>query len=93
MIGRIFILPLLGLQEKLNFKNFPIEELPQTLLFKCGLKETKLCTFCTETKESLLHLFWECISSKNFWFSLVNVFKNVGLNTQYPLDPQKSKSF
>ena len=47
------ILPLLGLQEKLNFKNFPIEELPQTLLFKCGLKETELCTFCTETKESL----------------------------------------
>jgi hypothetical protein len=27
--------------------------------FKCGLKETELCTFCTETKESLLHLFWK----------------------------------
>jgi hypothetical protein len=26
--------------------------------FKCGLKETELCIFCTETKESLLHLFW-----------------------------------
>jgi hypothetical protein len=22
-------------------------------LFKCGLNETELCTFCTETKESL----------------------------------------
>ena len=28
-------------------------------LFKCGLKETEPCTFCTETKESLLHLFLE----------------------------------
>jgi hypothetical protein len=40
-----------------------------SFLFKCGLKETELCTFCTETKESLLHLFWECTYSKHFWFS------------------------
>jgi len=26
-------------------------------LYKCGLKETELCTFCTETKESLVHMF------------------------------------
>ena len=54
MIGGIFGLTLLGLQETLSFKtfssNFPIELLQQTL-FKCGLKETELCTFCTETKE------------------------------------------
>ena len=36
-----------------------------SFLFKCALKETKLCNFCTETKESLLHLFWECTYSKN----------------------------
>jgi hypothetical protein len=54
-----------------------------SFLFKCGLKETKLCTFCTETTESLLHLFWECPYSNNFWFSLVNVFENCGLNMQY----------
>ena len=35
-----------------------------SFLFKCGLKETELCTFCKETKKSLLHLFWECIYSK-----------------------------
>ena len=72
-----------------------------SFLFKCGLSETELCTFCTETKESLLHLFWECtyIYSKRNWFSLVNVFKNCGFNMQYinapniilgimnPLDP------
>ena len=33
--------------------------------FKCGLKETELCTLCTENKESLLHLLWECTYSKN----------------------------
>jgi hypothetical protein len=39
--------------------------------------------FCTETKESLLHLFWECTYTKKCWFSLVNVFENCGLNMQY----------
>jgi hypothetical protein len=35
--------------------------------FKCGLKEAELCTFCTETKESLLHLFWKyTYTKKNF---------------------------
>ena len=50
-----------------------------SFLFKCGLKETELCTFCTKTKESLLHLFWECTYSKKCWFSLVNIFENCGL--------------
>ena len=103
MIGRIFILPLLGLQEILNFKifssNFPIWiTATNSFLFKCGLKETELCTFCTETKESLLHLFWD------FWFSSVNVFENCGLNMQYinapniilgimnPLDPDSTNN-
>jgi hypothetical protein len=28
-----------------------------SFLYKCGLKETELCTICTETKESLVHMF------------------------------------
>ena len=36
--------------------------------FKCGLKETELCTFCTETKESLLHLFWKYTYAKQNYF-------------------------
>ena len=43
----------------------------------------ELCGFCTEIKDSLLHLFWKCIYSKQKWFSLVNVFENCGLNMQY----------
>jgi hypothetical protein len=75
-----------------------------SFLFKCGLTETELCTFCTETKESLLHLFLECTYSKEFWFSLVNVFENCVFNMQYinalnsilgitnPLDPDNTKN-
>ena len=36
-----------------------------SFLFKCALKETKLYNFSTETKDSLLHLLWECTQSKN----------------------------
>jgi hypothetical protein len=54
-----------------------------SFLFKCGLKETELCIFCTETKESLLHLFWECTYSKHVWFSFVNVLENCAVNLQY----------
>jgi hypothetical protein len=58
MIGGIFILPLLWLQEtKLQNFQFKLSHrmtATNSFLFKCGLKETELCTFCTETKESLL---------------------------------------
>ena len=75
-----------------------------SFLFKCGLKETELCTFCTGTKESLLHLFWECTYTNNFWFSLVNILESCGLNMQYinapniilgitnPLDPDNTNN-
>ena len=47
-----------------------------SFLYKCGLKETELCTFCTETKESLVHIFWECNYARNFWLSIGN-FLNI----------------
>ena len=42
-----------------------------------------ICTFCTESKESLLHLFWEYTYSKHFWHSFVIVLENYGLKMQY----------
>ena len=84
--------------QKFQFKLSHRITATNSFLFKCGLKETELCTFCTETKESLLHLFWD------FWFSSVNVFENCGLNMQYinapniilgimnPLDPDNTKN-
>ena len=39
-------------------------------LFKCQLTETELCTFCSEQKESLLHLFYDCSFVKTFILQL-----------------------
>jgi hypothetical protein len=31
-----------------------------SFLYKIGLSESPLCTFCGQTLETILHLFWEC---------------------------------
>ena len=41
-----------------------------SFLYKCGLKETELCTFCMKTKENLLHLFWNRNLVQNCWFAV-----------------------
>ena len=48
-----------------------------SFLYKCGLKETELCTLCMETKENVLHLFWNCNLVQNVWFA-VNFFLMIG---------------
>jgi len=48
-------------------------------LYKCGLKETELCTFCMETKENLLNLFWNCNLFQNFWFAVKNFLMICGI--------------
>ncbi|XP_052059423.1 uncharacterized protein LOC127700023 [Mytilus californianus] len=42
------------------------------LLYKCKLKETHLCSFCNETKETIEHIFWECYIVNIFWLQLVD---------------------
>ena len=36
-------------------------------LHKIGLKPNDSCTFCGETTENLIHLFWKCKHSWTFW--------------------------
>jgi hypothetical protein len=43
--------------QNFQFKLSHIITATNSFLFRCCLKETELYTFCTETKESLLHLF------------------------------------
>jgi hypothetical protein len=50
------------------------------------LKETELCTFCTETKESLVHIVWECNYVRNYWLSIGNFLKICGLSL--PFNPK-----
>ena len=50
---------------------------------KCGLKKTELCTFCTENKEILVHIFRECNYVWNFWLSIGNFLKICGLSLPF----------
>ena len=39
-------------------------------LCKIGIKQTDSCSFCEEQKETLVHLFWTCRYTQNFWKSM-----------------------
>jgi len=58
-----------------------------SLLFKCKLKETQLCNFCNETKETILHLFWECNIVKSLWLEMAEILKNK-CNVEIPISAQ-----
>ena len=45
-------------------------------MFKCKLKETQLCNVCDETKQTMLHLFWECCIVKSLWHEMVEILKD-----------------
>ena len=44
-------------------------------LFKIGIKSNDQCSFCKESSETLLHLFWECPLVKSFWNEISNWMK------------------
>ena len=46
-----------------------------TFLFKIGLRDNELCTFCNIMPETIEHLFWECPISKSFWLDLTEWLK------------------
>ena len=48
-----------------------------SLLFKCKLKETHLCSFCNETKETILHLFWDCYIIRSLWFEIADILRRL----------------
>ena len=56
-------------------------------LFKCKLKETQLCKFCNETKETISHLFWECNIVKSLWLEMAEILKNK-CNVEIPISAQ-----
>jgi hypothetical protein len=54
-----------------------------SFLYKCGLKETKLCTFCTETQKSLVDIFCECNHVRKFWLAIGNFLKICGVSLPF----------
>ena len=53
------------------------------LLVKMNLKDNNMCTFCRNAPESLLHLFWTCEISKQFWSNLNTYISNT-CNIDFP---------
>ena len=41
-------------------------------LNKCNIKDTDKCYYCSETIETIEHLFWECMQIKNLWQDFAN---------------------
>ena len=60
---------LINFQFKLNHRII----YTNTRLMQCGKKETELCTFCNSARETILHLFCECVHSKNLWNYILNL--------------------
>ena len=57
-------------QYKLLHRTIPTN----TFLYKCRLVETKLCAFCGETRETILHLFCDYNIVNNIWLKIYSVW-------------------
>ena len=87
-IGVSFTVYLFLLQKILNYRTFKYKLIHRILItnsffHKCELKETELCTFCTKTKESIVHIFWECNYVRNFWLAIGNFLKICGVGLPF----------
>lgn len=69
-------------------------------LYKIGLKANDNCTFCQEGPESLMHLFWTCHETSNFWKRVSEWLQSIKLMpktstllniTAFGLKPETSK--
>ena len=74
---RILSAKLQSFQYKLNLRILDTN----SMLLKCGLSETELCSYCFETKESLIHLFYECRFVRSLWLQFTdNLRSKCGIN-------------
>ena len=46
-----------------------------TFLYKIGISQNNLCSFCNNAVETIVHLFWECNLVNNFWHNLESWLK------------------
>ena len=62
-------------------------------LLKVGLSSSEQCTFCENTSESLLHLFWECPKTKVFWNEVIKWLGNFSCLLTKSFSPQLCLGF
>ena len=48
-------------------------------LFRIGLQGDENCSFCHTSSESLVHLFWSCRQTSQFWNNVTEWLKNLNL--------------
>ena len=48
-------------------------------LFRIGLQGDENCSFCHTSSESLVHLFWSCRQTSQFWNKVTEWLKNLNL--------------
>jgi len=39
-------------------------------LYKMKIKETAKCNWCENIHQDMIHLFWDCVESRNIWYQL-----------------------
>jgi len=81
LIEKSLIKRLLNVQRALNLprstSNCYIASYQLTLfLKKIGLRDDDKCTFCHKEIENVIHLFWRCKKTKEFWDSLFKWLKS-----------------
>ena len=84
-----------------NFKLLHRRLPTNCFLKKVGLRDDDKCSFCNKETENLIHLFWRCEKTKNFWDSLFKWMQSCQLslgehnylhiNTALGLRPDRSK--
>ena len=45
-------------------------------LFLFGLVTSKICSFCNQVDETVIHVFAECSATKKVWKTLIHYFRN-----------------
>ena len=76
------------LESKLQFFQFQILHrilVTNSKLFYYGIKENNKCSFCESTKETIVHLLWDCRYAQDFWADL-RVWLNQEHSIQIILD-------
>ena len=50
------------------------------VLQKMGVTENDLCNFCNTSKDSIIHMFWQCIFVQRFWNELADLMNEKCFN-------------
>ena len=58
-----------------------------------ALSSSEQCSFCENTSESLLHLFWKCPKTKVFWNEVIKWFGNFSFLLTKSFSPQLCLGF